>query len=589
MKSFKNIFLYGSLLLFLMLSACNSMQKPSEKAPDTLDAAQAQSENGSDPAKADVPATLPVQYQTPSYLVGQDSKEELSKGEEVGMKVGATIKSTRGPQPLWDIMKRLAAIKNMNISWASDVDQKVLVDVDINAGDDYNESLANLLRQVDYFHEIEGNTIVVKYKETRQFHIAMPFTKQKYKTGTGGNVLGSQEDSNNIDGTIELKSDDNEFDVWKSIEANINSILDVWTTEAVTQTSETEKKEGAPPTTTAGEPGGGDKKTEKVVAEATRRLSGNKNIYIIDKPVGMITVTAPRPILERIDLYFKSLKKELYRQISIEAKIIEVRLTDNSSIGINWGEVLKNFSVDGAIAFGSNALGGQVYPYIFANEAGTNGVEELDMNGDGVADSHQKIQDPTRFVSKVSINPQNFTVFLNALKEQGDTTVLSNPKISVMNGQPAMITVGRNVTYIDNIESDLDSDSGVITYTVNTERILSGIGMALTATVLDGDEIILNLVPVTSELLEPIEYKDIGSLGATVGLPIVNVREMSTTVRVKNGEMLVIGGLISDTKDTQGAFAPVVGSIPLIKYLFGYEEKVSQKRELIILLKPVII
>ena len=64
---------------------------------------------------------------------------------------------------------------------------------------------------------------------------------------------------------------------------------------------------------------------------------------------------------------------------------------------------------------------------------------------------------------------------------------------------------------------------------------------------------------------------------------------MSTTVRVKNGEMLVIGGLITDVQDNKGEFAPVVGKIPVIKYLFGYEEKVSQKRELIILLKPIII
>ena len=221
----------------------------------------------------------------------------------------------------------------------------------------------------------------------------------------------------------------------------------------------------------------------------------------------MITVTAPRPLLERVDTYFKNLKKELYKQISIEAKIIEVQLTEASSIGINWSEVLKNFSVDGAVQFGSNALGGQVYPYIFANEEGTNG--EYDTG-----EVHGKIQDPTRFVSKVSINPANFTVFLNALQEQGDTKILSNPKISVMNGQPALITVGRNVTYIDNIESDLDSDTGIVTYTVNTERILSGIGMALTATVLDDNEIILNLVPVTSELEEPIEYKDIGHIGS---------------------------------------------------------------------------
>jgi len=584
MKSSKIKLLAASLLLCLMLTSCSSLDKKPEETASPADMQPDSATAEAVAAKPELPSSLPVQYQSPSYQVGEESKEELTASKDVGMKVGATIKSTRGPQPLWDIMKRLAAIKGMNISWASDVDQKVLVDVDINAGDDYNGAIANLLRQVDYFHEISGNTIVVKYKETRQFYISMPFVKSNYKTGTGGNVLGSDDESNNIDGTIELKSSENEFDVWKSIEANLNSILDVWTTEAITETAEKQS-------TSAEVKSGSEEaeKKEKVVSEATRLRSSNKNVYIIDKPVGMVTVTAPRPLLDRVDTYFKNLKKELYKQISIEAKIIEVKLTQNSSIGINWSEVLKDFSVTGAVTFGSSALGGQVYPFIFADEEGTNGVQSLDLDGDGTSDAHTKIQDPTRFVSKVAINPANFTAFLNALEEQGDTKVLSNPKISLMNGQPGLITVGRNVTYIDNIESDLDSETGIITYTVNTERILSGIGMALTATVLDDKEIILNLVPVTSELVEPIEYRDVGTLGATVGLPIVNVREMSTTVRVRNGEMLVIGGLISDIQDTVGEFAPVVGKIPLVKYLFGYEEKVNQKRELIILLKPVII
>ncbi|MCP4342483.1 MAG: type II and III secretion system protein, partial [Desulfobulbaceae bacterium] len=103
------------------------------------------------------------------------------------------------------------------------------------------------------------------------------------------------------------------------------------------------------------------------------------------------------------------------------------------------------------------------------------------------------------------------------------------------------------------------------------------------------DEIIMNLVPIISELEEPIEYRDVGTLGGTVGLPIINVREMSTTVKVVDGEMLVIGGLISEVKQDTGAFAPGLGDIPGLKYLFGYEEKISNKRELIILLKPRII
>ncbi|WP_136808254.1 hypothetical protein [Desulfosediminicola flagellatus] len=90
---------------------------------------------------------------------------------------------------------------------------------------------------------------------------------------------------------------------------------------------------------------------------------------------------------------------------------------------------------------------------------------------------------------------------------------------------------------------------------------------------------------VTSEHETPIEYLTVWSDGGQVGFPLANVLEMSTTVRMKSGEVLVIGCLISNTDDTTGEFAPVLGDIPLVKYLFGYEEKTSNKRELIILLK----
>ena len=180
---------------------------------------------------------------------------------------------------------------------------------------------------------------------------------------------------------------------------------------------------------------------------------------------------------------------------------------------------------------------GQVWPYVFSND------RKFD---DGT--NHGNVYDPTRFISKLTLGAADFSVFLNALEQQGDTNIISSPRLSVLNGQPSLLTAGRNVTYIEKIESDVDSGSvnSIRTYTVETARILSGIGLALTATILNDEEIIMNLVPVTSELEEPIEYRTVGLEGGEVGLPIVNVREMSTTVRVKDGEMLVIGGLISE-------------------------------------------
>ncbi len=567
----KHILILSSILFFMFyLTGCNQTNNAGNSAasPETIKQGNVPTNQQQIQAKQTAPLSLPVNYQTPSYMVDfADQQPLVAEAEEASIKVGATIRSTRGPQPLWDILKRLAALKKMNVSWASDVDQKVLVDVDISADDDFYQSIANLLRQVDYFHEVEGKTIVVKYKETRRYHIAMPFTKSTYGTGTGGNVLGSDAESSNIDGTISLKSDANEFDIWANIQANMDAIINTWNTQVTALPSEE---------VTSAEDNEEETDTEQNTQLATRQLSSGGSMYIIDKPVGMITVTAPRPLLERLEKYFTALKKELYKQITIEAKIIEVQLNDSSSIGVNWSDVLKNFAVNGTMQFGYN---GQVYPYVSAN----------DLAAAALGNPVLGLDKPGRFVSRVAIDRLNFTAFLNALKENGDTRILSNPKISVMNGQPALITVGRNVTYVDSIESELDSDTGIVTYTVETERILSGLGMALTATVLDDHEIIMNLVPVTSELVEPIEYRQVGSLGAVVGLPIVNVREMSTTVKVTDGEMLIIGGLISNINESKGEFAPGVGNVPLLKYLFGHEEKTKKKRELIILLKPRII
>jgi len=121
-------------------------------------------------------AKLPVRYQQTAYIAAatEADKELGTEADQVAIKVGANIVSTRGPQPLWDIMKRLAHLKGMNVSWASDVNRDVKVDVNIRADDNFFDAIDNLLRQVDYFHEVVGKTIIVRYRETKNFHINFP-------------------------------------------------------------------------------------------------------------------------------------------------------------------------------------------------------------------------------------------------------------------------------------------------------------------------------------------------------------------------------------------------------------------------------
>lgn len=566
MKSIKNVIFFSSLLLLLLsISACTGAKKMQEEVAEPIETADLSSPT---PAKSSgAPTQLPIQYQTPSYKVDRENSKEALTDEETGVKVGATIRSTRGPQPLWDILKRLAALKNMNVSWASDVDRDVLVDVDINANDDFYDAIDNMLRQVDYFHEIQNNTIVVKYKETRQFHIAMPFIKSAYKTSTGGNMLGNNQESENIDGTVEIKSEDNTFDIWQSVQTNMDAILETWSTVKIDSTPPAPPAAGETNVVTADAATAPDAATaiEAVATPAaTRRYSQGGNMYIIDKPIGLITVSAPRPLLDELDSYFASLQKELYKQISIDAKIIEVELSSGSSVGIDWGGLLKSKSISGSAVLGEN---GQIW-----------------------GDNDTWLPSGSKFLSTVTIPSIPFDLVIGALNEQGDAKVLSNPKISVMNGQPALITVGRTISYISAIEADHDSDTNTITYTTETDSLLSGLGLGITATILNDNQIVMNLVPVTSQLTtEEVKTVLIGNAGGSVGLPEIDVREMSTTVRIADGDTLIIGGLISETNDKKGSSVPVLGSIPGIGRLFSYEEKTAVKKELVILIRPRII
>ena len=428
-----------------------------------------------------------------------------------------------------------------------------------------------------------------------------------------------------------MVSEGNEFDIWENIKLNLDTIMEKWSYRR--ESADVKKgatKESTGFKTTQGKDSQTD--TEESITETGHlQKSDGLGYYIIDQHLGLISVTAPRPILKKVTDYFTALKKSIYKQVSIEAKIIEVQLVDSSSIGLNWNLLLKNLTVAGAsYSFGKDysrstprsvtsdetwgrditntnefgipaAAAAPVVPVVPgaaapaapaepAEPAWTNTITDIATNvaTSGLSSATLITQGLSEgFSAGISLIGFSFDSFLNAVKKQGQTTILSNPKLSVLNGQPSLITVGRNVTYIDSIESDV-SESGVITLSATTERVLSGVGLAITANIIDDKEIILNLVPVTSELQEPIEYRAIGDFGQ-VGLPIINVREMSTTVRVKDGEMLVIGGLISNVEENDGTFVPGTSNIPFFKYFFGFEEKQSRKRELIILLRPRII
>ena len=472
---------------------------------------------------------LPVRFQKPSYVIKDTGigDEESGIDEELTMKVGADIKTTAGPVPLREIMKRIASLHNMNVSWASDVDQYVYVDVDISADDDFFTALENMLRQVDYFYEMKGNTIIVRFKETRKFHVALPprIKGQPNINTTGGTTTNTEADNSR----------------WEIIRNNLNQILNVWAQRYKPPPSAKPAEEQE----TAGE--------KPMALQGATLVQTESGFYSIDPSLGLITITAPRVLLDKIQTYVDTLKEEMYKQITIEAKVLEVTLDKSSEKGIDWSSLLKDSAFNFDVTFGNN---GQIYP---------------DSGG---------------FLDTISLGTKSFDLVLDALDSQGTTKILANPRISVMNGQPAVIYVGDNVTYISEVETTMNENN--VTTAATTAQVVSGLRLEVYATILSDDEIVMSIIPMISQLDTPIQYETFG-LGNKVGTPFVRERTMNSIVRLHNGEMLIVGGLISSVETNDSSNIPVLGKIPGLKYIFGNKQDNSTRTELVVLLRPRIL
>lgn len=431
--------------------------------------------------------------------------------------VGAALASEKGKVPLREVIKELAKLNDFSVSWADDVDLNQRVDVDIRPEDDFWAALNNVLRQLDYFYEVDKETIVVMYKDTKKYHLAMPFLQENFKSSVGGDLIGGGEEAEGkMSGEVSVSGGmDKELNFWNGVRENLNKII------------------------------------------------GEQGSFVIDRPVGVITVTAPRKTHQRVKAYLDNLKEEVYKQVIIEAKIIEVVLTEGSEMGIDWKALMEteflNFNVtdiDLSDLYAPHDLG--------------------IISGKGI-----------KFINQIKLGMNNFEVLVDALQEYGETKIIGNPKITLLNGHGANITVGENVTYVDKVTVDIDDETGDRTYSVETDTILSGIGLGVMANIINDDEVVLYIVPLTSELDEPIKKQTFE--GTEVGLPRVRLKDMSTMARVRDGNTLIIGGLIDQTNNENIEQVPLLGDIPLLGNLFKHIDKDMRKRELVILLKPRII
>jgi type II secretory pathway component GspD/PulD (secretin) len=164
-----------------------------------------------------------------------------------------------------------------------------------------------------------------------------------------------------------------------------------------------------------------------------------------------------------------------------------------------------------------------------------------------------------------------------------------------MNGQTALLSVGQDRNYISKIETTTTAGTTPITtFSVNTSTLLSGVMIGIVPFISESGEISLNVTPITSDLVK-IDSQQLGTPDSAgnypflIQLPTINLRQMNTTVKVRNGHMVIIGGLIANREEYTDSQIPWLGDIPILGYFFKSRSKTVIKTELVILLQPVII
>ncbi|MEX2353011.1 MAG: pilus (MSHA type) biogenesis protein MshL [Gammaproteobacteria bacterium] len=313
--------------------------------------------------------------------------------------------------------------------------------------------------------------------------------------------------------------------------------------------------------------------------------SGEGRSVVVNPQSGVVVVRALPNELREVESFLTATQLVVQRQVILEAKIIEVTLSDSFQSGINWsGLITRN---NNSLTVG-NTGGGT----ILQNESGRS---EIGGNT-GILDPSQ--YDPIEGtaasafggVFTMALNLGDFTSFIELLETQGNVRVLSSPRVATINNQKAVIKVGTDEFFVTDItNTTVTGTTTTVTPSVTLTPFFSGIALDVTPQISQDGVVTLHVHPSVSDVVDQQKSVTIGTLTQQLPLALSTIRESDSIVRARSGQVIVIGGLMQDSSTNRAASAPGLGDIPLLGNLFRHRNDVSVKSELVILLKPIVV
>lgn len=309
---------------------------------------------------------------------------------------------------------------------------------------------------------------------------------------------------------------------------------------------------------------------------------------------GMIIVTAYPNELQKIEQFLNTAENSLNKQVMLETKVLEVDLNDGYRSGINWAVLndhMRISQIGNDINNDDNLTTSSIINSVAAQTAGSHPAD-LSTGNKYLAPSIPTTISNFGGLLTLGMNYRKLATFVELLSAQGNVQVLSSPRITTSNNQKALIKVGNDQFFITNVTTTTTTavggggaGSSASTPTVTLSPFFSGIALDVTPQIGEED-LILHIHPTVSTITG-INTNIPGS--GSFALAKSSIRESDSIVRAKNGQLIVIGGLMQDKTAELITGIPFLKDIPFVGAVFRHTRQQAAKSELVILLRPTIL
>ncbi len=302
---------------------------------------------------------------------------------------------------------------------------------------------------------------------------------------------------------------------------------------------------------------------------------------VINSQSGVIVVRAMPSELRDVADYLSRTEATVTQQVILEAKIVEVELNDAYQAGINWAAVLRD--------------GNKQYFLGQATPPGGFDGDLLAQHGDRVTIAPGNpvdgfVQNTLGGAFTLAANFADFNAFIELLGLQGRTRVLSSPRVSTLHNQKAVIKAGTDEFFVTGISSDTTTGEATTT-SVDLELtpFFSGVALDVTPQISETGNVLMHIHPTVSDVTD--QQKELSVRGQTDSLPLAlsQIRESDSIVKAHSGQVIVIGGLMRETRRRQDYKMPLLGDVPGVGRLFRSQRDTNSTVELVILLRPLVV